>query len=450
MRVLLRGAQVFLDEQLRPADVFLIPDSTGEKGSAEKGRARYLIESIAPVPDDGAVPDDCRVVDVSGKMILPGLADVHVHFREPGFEYKETIATGSAAAARGGFTTVCAMPNLDPTPDNLAELEEQIKAYDKNSVVEVFPYACLTKGGTGRGELLDYAALATKAVGFSDDGFGVQSEDLMREVMKGIAAAGGIVAQHTEDLGLSGDGYINDGEYARIHGHIGKPGASEWKQLERDLRLVEETGCDYHACHVSTAKSIELIREAKAKGLPVTAEAAPHYLALCDDMLEEHGRFRMNPPIRDRADMEAVQAALVDGTIDLVATDHAPHAAHEKDVPLVDAANGVVGLEVSVPVVYTHFVKTGRMDIADFVRVMSTAGRERFKLGGGVLREGEPADLIIFDPDFHGPVNPDDFVSKGKATPYQGHDLYGRVDVTVADGVPVWDPNSVLTPELDG
>ena len=448
MRVLLRGARVFYGGDLRPADVLLAPDSEGLGGESS-----YLVESIIPVEADSEavpVPANCRVVDVSGKLILPGLADVHVHFREPGFEYKETIATGSAAAARGGFTTVCAMPNLDPTPDNLAELEKQIEAYDANSVVEVFPYACLTKGGTGRGELLDYSALATKAVGFSDDGFGVQSDDLMREVMTGIAAAGGIVAQHCEDLELSGDGYVNDGEYARTHGHIGKPGASEWTQLERDLKLVEETGCDYHACHVSTAKSVELIREAKAKGLPVTAEAAPHYLALSDDMLQEHGRFRMNPPIRNKADMEAVGAALVDGTIDLVATDHAPHASHEKDVPLVDAANGVVGLEISVPVVYTHFVRPGRMDIADFVRVMSTAGRERFKLGGGEIKEGIPADLIVLDPEFHEPVDPSKFASKGKATPFEGHDLYGRVDVTVADGKPVWDPEALLGAEDDG
>lgn len=434
MKVLLQGAEVFLDEELREVDVVLSESPSG-----------YLIEELAEAGGEPA--PHMKVVNLAGKMILPGLADVHVHLREPGFTYKETIATGTAAAARGGFTTVCAMPNLSPPPDNIDELRKQVAAYKKDAVVEVFPYACLTKGGTGTGELLDYAALATEAIGFSDDGFGVETEDLMREIMRRIAAAGGIVAQHTEDLAISGDGYVNDGDYAKKHGHVGKPGKAEWSQLERDLRLVEETGCEYHACHISTIKSIELIRAAKEKGLPVTAETAPHYLAFSDDMLEEHGRFRMNPPIRDAEDMKAVGDALVDGTIDFVATDHAPHADHEKDVPLVDAQNGVVGLEVSVPAVYTHFVTTGRMDIADFVRVMSTAGRERFRLGGGTIEVGKPADLIVFDPHAHGPVEPEHFVSMGQSTPFEGHDLYGRVDATVCTGQVVWDPAALLVPD---
>ncbi|MFZ1382004.1 MAG: dihydroorotase [Scrofimicrobium sp.] len=433
MKVLLRGGQVFLDEQLRRVDLSLV---------SEGDDFPLVVDTIT---EPGQIdPAGHQVLDLDDKLVLPGLADVHVHLREPGFSYKETIPTGTAAAARGGFTTVCAMPNLNPAPDTLEELQTQQDDYAARALVEVFPYACLTKGGNGRGELLDYEALATEAVGFSDDGFGVQSEDLMREVMTRIAVAGGIVAQHCEDLELSGDGYINDGEYARRHGHIGKPGASEWTQLERDLRLVQETGCDYHACHVSTTKSVELIREAKAKGLPVTAEAAPHYLVLSDDMLQDNGRFRMNPPIRSRADMEAVAGALVDGTIDLVATDHAPHSAEEKDVPLKDAANGVVGLEVSVPVIYTHFVRNGRMTIADFIRVMNTAGRARFKLGGGVIKQGIAADLIVFDPEAVGPVDPTQFLSKGHATPFQGNRLYGRVDLTICQGVPVWDPGTLI------
>ena len=292
MKVLLHGAQVFLDGELRAADLSLEQDQ-------ETGNWR-----IAEVcdPHQANLSED-RIVDITGKLILPGLADIHVHLREPGFSYKETIPTGTAAAARGGFTTVCAMPNLDPAPDNLAELQAQDAVYDQRAVVEVRPYACLTKGGTGRGELLDYAALSPVAVGFSDDGFGVQDEDAMAEIMRQIAAVGGLVAQHMEDLELSGDGYINDGEYAATHGHIGKPGVSEWSQLERDLRLVEQTGCNYHACHLSTKRSVELVRAAKAKGLPVTAEAAPHYLALSDDMLRDEGRFRMNPPIRSHSDI---------------------------------------------------------------------------------------------------------------------------------------------------
>lgn len=433
MKVLIRGGQVFLDDQLRRVDLSLVQGANGDQ---------FIVEKAAePGQTDMS---DHLVIDATGKLVLPGLADVHVHLREPGFSYKETIPTGTAAAARGGFTTVCAMPNLNPAPDNLAELKKQQDDYAARALVQVFPYACLTKGGNGRGELLDYASLAAEAVGFSDDGFGVQSEDLMIKVMTRIAATGGIVAQHCEDLELSGDGYINDGEYARTHGHVGKPGASEWTQLERDLRLVEDTGCNYHACHVSTTKSVELIREAKAKGLPVTAEAAPHYLALSDDMLQDNGRFRMNPPIRSRTDMEAVAGALVDGTIDIVATDHAPHSAQEKDVPLKDAANGVVGLETSVPVIYTHFVRNGRMNIADFIRVMSSAGRERFALGGGVIREGIAADLIIFDPEAAGAVDPNQFLSKGRATPFEGNQLYGSVDLTICQGTPVWDPNSLV------
>lgn len=434
MNILLHGAQVFYRGQFVKADILL---------SRTPASPSYIVDEVA---EAGALlGEGDLVVDATGKYIMPGLADVHVHLREPGFTYKETIVSGTAAAARGGFTTVCAMPNLDPTPDNLAELEAQDAVYKQRALVEVFPYACLTKGGTGRGQTLDYAALATKAVGFSDDGFGVQDEGVMREIMTDIARVGGIVAQHIEDLELSGDGYVNDGDYAREHGHIGKPGISEWSQLERDLALVEETGCDYHACHLSTAKSVELVRAAKAKGLPVTAETAPHYLGFSDDMLEDHGRFRMNPPIRSREDMEAVQAALVDGTIDMVATDHAPHSHAEKNGPLVESLNGVVGLEISVPVVYTHFVHTGRMTMEDFVRVMGTAGRERFRLGGGSIEEGEAADLIVLDPDFEAPVDPGDFQSMGKATPFEGYRLRGRIDLTICQGLPVWDPDQILS-----
>lgn len=426
MGVLLRGGQVFLDSSFRTADVFI--DSAG---------VVHLGEGIHPDPGT-------RTVDLSGRFIFPGLADIHVHLREPGFSYKETIATGTAAAARGGFTAVGAMPNVSPPPDTVEELQEQIKAYRRNAQIQVFPYACLTQGGTGKGEVLDYAALAPYVIGFSDDGFGVQDEDLMRRVMTDIAAIGGIVAEHIEDLDLAADGYIHAGEYARRHGHRGKPAESEWKQLERDLRLVEETGCDYHACHLSTIRSVELIRQAKRAGLPVTAESAPHYLAMADDELRDHGRFRMNPPIRSRDDLECLQEALVDGTIDMVATDHAPHAAEEKDGPLVTSANGVTGLEVSLPVIYTEFVRSARMRMEDLVRVMGTAPRERFSLGGGTIEDGSLADLVVFNPDAHGPVDPASFLSRGKATPFEGADLYGAVDLTVAQGVPVWDPQGVV------
>ncbi len=424
MAVVLRGGQVF------QAGQFTVTDLRIDEGG-------QLAIGATKNPDD-------RVVDISGKYVLPGLADIHVHLREPGFSYKETIATGTAASARGGFTAVGAMPNVMPPPDNLTELLDQIAAYDRDALIEVRPYANLTSGGEGRGELLDYAALAPHVIGFSDDGFGVQSEATMRAAMEQIAPLGAIVAAHIEDLALAGDGYINDGEYARQHGHIGKPRESEWVQLKRDLELVEETGCQYHACHLSTAESVELVRAAKAKGLPVTAETAPHYLALSDDMLQEDGRFRMNPPIRAAADREALGAALVDGTIDMVATDHAPHSAEEKSLGLAGSANGVVGVENSLLVVYTEFVRTGRITMADLVRLMSTAPRERFRLGGGTITDGELADLIVFDPETHGPLDTELFLSKGKATPFAGEDLYGRVDLTISQGSPVWDPEGIF------
>lgn len=426
MSVLLRGGYVFQGDEFLPLDVRI-----DDHGLAE------IAVRIDPHPTD-------RVVDISGKYVLPGLADIHVHLREPGFSYKETIATGTAASARGGFTSVGAMPNVSPPPDNLPELLEQIQAYQADAEVEVFPYACLTQGGEGVGEPIDYAALEPYVIGFSDDGFGVQSEATMREVMSGVALAGGIVAQHMEDLELSGDGYINDGEYARQHGHKGKPGESEWRQLQRDLKLVEETGCDYHACHLSTAESVELIRAAKRAGLPVTAETAPHYLALSDDMLEEDGRFRMNPPIRSAEDRKVVAEALVDGTIDMVATDHAPHSAEEKAGGLENSANGVVGVENSLPVIYTEFVRPGLFGMDRLVDVMCTQPRRRFKLGGGTIVSGQQADLIVFDPNFHEPLDTDKFLSKGRATPFAGSDLYGRVDLTVCQGDPVWDPEGLF------
>lgn len=436
MTVLLQEGKAFLDQELRPADILLTETPEG-----------YVIERIAP---PGSIsPEGHHVVDVGGKLVLPGLADVHVHLREPGFSYKETIETGTRAAARGGFTAVGAMPNLSPTPDNIAELKRQVEAYKQDGVVQVFPYACLTEGGTGEGATLDYDALSALAIGFTDDGFGVVDEGVLRNIMEEVAQFGGIVVQHTEDLTISADGYVNDGPYAEKHGHIGKPGEAEWSQIARDLDLVRETGCDYHVCHVSTAKSVDLIRRAKAEGLPVTAETAPHYLALCEDDLEEHGRFRMNPPIRERHDMEAMVQGLLDGTIDMVATDHAPHSDAEKDVPLVDADNGVVGLEVSAPVIYTHFVKTGQISFADFMRIMNSAGRKRFGLGGGVLAEGLPADLIIFDPNAQFKVDSSQFVSKGKSTPFEGHDLFGVVEATVAQGQVAWDPNQLI-PALAG
>lgn len=387
-------------------------------------------------------------VDVRGKLILPGFADIHVHLREPGFSYKETIHTGTAAAARGGFTAVGAMPNVSPPPDQLAEVLEQQRIYEQNGLVQTFQYACLTRGGTGQAvgqaALLDYAALAPQVIGFSDDGFGIQDGDTARLVMGEIAKLGAIVAAHAEDLHLSADGYINDGGYAHRRGHKGKPKSSEWTQLQRDLEIVADTGCPYHACHISCLESVELIHRAKAQGLPVTCESAPHYLALWDDLLQEDGRFRMNPPIRAKADREALVQALLDGTIDMVATDHAPHSAEEKAGGLATSANGVVGLENSASVIWSTFVATNLISVADFVRLLSTAPRQRFNLGGGQIVAGADADLVIFDPDFAEPLDTSKFLSKGKATPFAGELLQGRVDATICQGVLAWDEAGVF------
>lgn len=426
MTIRLSGGKVFLEGTFQVAD--LVVEDSG------------LLKVLTP---NQPSPAEVEVVDINGKYVLPGLADIHVHLREPGFEYKETIVTGTAAAARGGFTALGAMPNVSPPPDNIDALEEQIENYSEDAFVNVYPYACLTRGGDGRGELLDYQALEPYVIGFSDDGFGVQDEATLRQAMVAIHEVGGIVAQHAEDLELSADGYINAGDYAKAHGHPGKPGESEWRQLERDLRLVRETGCDYHACHVSTRRSVELLREAKAEGLPVSAETAPHYLALDDEMLKDEGRFRMNPPLRSPDDREAVREALIDGTIDMIATDHAPHSESEKSGGLADSANGVVGLESSLAVVYTEMVHSGQMSMERLVEVMCTNPRERFRIGGGQLVTGTWADLIVFDPEVHEPLDPSQFLSLGKATPFAGIDLYGRVDLTLCEGELIWDPTGL-------
>ena len=428
MSVLFRGGSVFTDQRFQILDLRI-----DDEGKVQLGGPRGPLD---PLPGE-------KVIDLDGKYILPGLADIHVHLREPGFEYKETVATGTAAAAHGGFTALGVMPNVAPPPDNLPELLAQIQTYQNDSEVFSYPYATITKGGTGRGEPVDYRALWPQVIGFSDDGFGVQDEETMRQCMRGIAAVGGILAEHIEDLELAGDGYIHDGQYAAEYGHKGKSGESEWKQLERDLRLVAETGCRYHACHLSTAESVELVRAAKAAGLPVTAETAPHYLGLSDDMLEEDGRFRMNPPIRPAKDRQAVLDGLADGTIDMIATDHAPHSAAEKAAGLAGSANGIVGLEHSLLVSFTELVRSGRITMADLVRLMCTAPRAVFELGGGEIVDGEPADLIVFDADHHAPLDTDTFLSKGRATPFAGRDLYGRVELTMCQGDPVWDATGI-------
>jgi dihydroorotase len=357
---------------------------------------------------------------------IPGLVDVHVHLREPGYSYKETIADGTRAALRGGFTTVCTMPNLNPVPDSPETLEAQLEIIRRTAVCEVLPYAAITRKRLGH-ELVDYEALAPYVVGFSDDGSGVQDEDMMRAAMRGIAKTGKVLAAHCEVESLLNGGYIHDGEYARSHGHRGICSESEWREVERDIRLAAETGCKLHICHVSTHESVALVREAKRAGLPVTCETGAHYLAFCDEDLQEDGRFKMNPPLRSAADRDALLQGIADGTIDVIASDHAPHSAEEKSRGLEKSAMGVTGLELSLPAVYTYAVRPGVISLERMIEMMSTAPRRIFDIEGGL----ESGDVTTVDFDSSFIVDPAEFASKGKATPFAGKELYGKVIKTV-------------------
>ena len=391
----------------------------------------FAVEGGRIVPVAGAAPD--RTVDLGGRHVIPGLVDVHVHLREPGFSQKETIASGTAAAARGGYTTVCSMPNLNPAPDAPDTLRAQTDIIRRDAVVRVVPYGCITMGQRGAGELVDFAALAPDVVGFSDDGRGVQSDELMEEAMRRAAKAGRPIVAHCEVDDLLRGGYIHDGEYCRAHGHKGICSESEWKQVERDIALAEKTGCQYHVCHVSTKESVELVRRAKARGVRVSCETAPHYLLLCDEDLQEDGRFKMNPPLRGREDREALRQAVADGTIEVIATDHAPHTAEQKSRGLAGSAMGIVGLECAFPLLYTYLVKPGLLTLEQLVERMSMAPRRIFGLGGG-LQAGEPADLTVFDLDAEYEIDPETFLSKGRATPFAGWRVAGRTLWTLVGG----------------
>ncbi len=365
-------------------------------------------------------------------VILPGFCDVHVHFREPGFSYKETIVSGSRAAARGGYTDVCAMPNLNPVPDcpeHLAEEEARIR--EAGGLCRVHPYGALTREEKG---LLpaDLEGLAPRVVAFSDDGKGVQSESMMRSLMEACRRLGKILAAHCEDDSLVKGGYIHDGAYAAAHGHRGICSESEWAPIARDLRLARETGCAYHVCHISCKESVDLIRRAKAEGVDVTCETAPHYLLLTEEDLQEDGRFRMNPPIRSREDQEALVQGLLDGTVDMIATDHAPHSAEEKSRGLAGSAFGIVGLETAFPVLYTGLVRPGLLSLDDLVRKMTEAPRRRFGL------PQPPEDFCEWDLAAEYEINPADFLSMGKATPFAGRRVYGKCLRTVCGGKETW------------
>ena len=457
--ILLKNAMLCDSRRCRPADI-LIKDG--------------IIIKTASYLDDAAVTaaagpmckgTQFRRYNLEGCIVTRALADVHVHFRVPGRPDKETIATGSAAAARGGYSCVCPMPNLSPVPDSPEHLEEELKLIRKEGTIDILPYASITRNREGL-ETVDVAALKEKAVAFSDDGSGVQDGPVMMESMSRIAAQGCILAAHCEDNSLLNGGYIHDGRYAAEHGHKGISSQSEWGQIERDAHLAEETGCSYHVCHISTRESVAIIREAKARGVDITCETAPHYLTLCEDDLQEDGRFKMNPPLRAAEDREALIEALADGTIDMIATDHAPHTAEEKSKGLQGSAMGIVGLETAFSVLYTKLVRTGRIKLERLVEAMSETPRKRFRLDEkaaaarasvkpkGIfvrkrkepeagIREGDAADLAVFDISREYVIDPEEFRSKGRSTPFSGWKVYGRCLLTFCHGNKVWSDASL-------
>lgn len=371
-----------------------------------------------------------RIFNSSRYAVFPGFCDVHVHFREPGFSYKETIATGSAAAARGGYTAVCTMPNLNPVPDSPENLEPQLEAIRKSAVIAVYPYAAITKGEQGL-VLSDMEALAPQVIAFSDDGRGVQSPDMMEEAMKRAKDLGKLIVAHCEDNALLRGGYIHDGAYAKAHGHRGICSESEWGPIARDLELAAKTGCGYHVCHISTRESVDLIRQAKKSGVDVTCETGPHYLVMDDSLLQEDGRFKMNPPLRSPEDREALLEGLLDGTVDMIATDHAPHSAEEKARGLEKSAFGVVGLETAFPILYTYLVRTGLLTPEALVNKLVWNPRKRFAIPMG-------NDFSVWDLDAQYTIDPADFLSQGKATPFAGWNVHGKCMAAFHDGQAVY------------
>lgn len=400
-------------------------------------------EPVSIVVEDGVIREIGHVgpwagleFDGHGLTAIPGLVDVHVHFREPGFEYKETVATGSKAAAAGGFTTVCTMPNLKPAPDSMPNLRRQLDAIDRGAGIEVLPYATITRGRIGK-EPVDYPELAPYVCAFSDDGSGIESEDVMRLAMKGIARTGKVLAEHCEVMELVRGGCIHDGDYAREHGLPGICSESEWREVERNIRLAEETGCRLHICHVSTKESVRLIRDAKARGVDVTAETGAHYLAFTDADLQDEGRFKMNPPLRAAEDRDELIRGIQDGTIDCIASDHAPHSVEEKSKGLLKSAMGVTGIELSLPAVYTYAVRTGLISFQKMIDLMAGNPRHIFGIRGG-LEPGQRADFTLVDFNTPFTVEPDRLVSMGHATPFAGLELYGKIIATFFQGQSVF------------
>ena len=399
-----------------------------------KTKANVISASLGTAFVDGISASiftpELSAFDSDRYVVFPGFCDVHVHLSEPGFSYKETIATGSLASARGGYTAVCTMPNLNPVPDSVEQLVIQKKMIEESACIHVYPYGAITVGEKGE-QLADLEGMASDVIGFSDDGRGVQSDEMMRSAMLRAKALNKMIVAHCEVNELLRGGYIHEGEYAAAHGHRGICSESEWGQIARDLELVKETGVRYHVCHISTKESVELIRRAKAEGVDVTCETGPHYLGMDDSMLEEHGRFKMNPPLRSKEDRDALVAGVLDGTIDMIATDHAPHSAEEKSRGLEKSAFGVVGIETALPILYTYLVKPGILTLERLVELLVVNPRERFGIELG-------CDFSVWDLGEEYTVDPAEFLSLGKATPFEGWKVNGRCLATVCDGKVVY------------
>ncbi len=419
MNCILKNATVYINNEFSKKDVFIVDGTVTFEASP-------LFFDFKTIPCDD-------------KFIFPGFADVHVHLREPGFLYKENIETGTKAAARGGYTAVCSMPNLNPAPDSLENLKVQLDAIKKSAVIDVFPFGTITKSSMGE-TLSDMDDMSDSVIGFSDDGRGVQDDDIMRQAMKKAKSLGKIISAHCEDNSLLNGGYIHDGEYAKKHSHKGICSESEWGQIKRDLELVREIGCKYHVCHISTKESVELIRQAKKDGLDVTCETAPHYLILSDKDLQEDGKFKMNPPLRDESDRLALIEGICDGTIDMIATDHAPHSFEEKSKGLKDSLMGIVGIETAFPLLYTNLVKTKIITLEKLVELMHTNPCKRFGITMP-LESGARANLTVFDLDCSYKIDTKDFLSMGKATPFDGTTVWGKCLLTIHDGEIVWQNN---------
>ena len=414
MKKLLKNAAVFINGKFENCDV----EVTNE-----------TITNIAPKIEGEAFD---IIYDLKNLYLLPGLIDVHTHLREPGFIYKETIKTGSFAGAKGGYTSIAAMPNLNPTPDCYENLKLELDAIEKDSHINVYPYGTITKGEKGE-ELAKFEEMKDYVIAFSDDGRGVQSEEMMKHAMEEATKIGKAIVAHCEDNSLLNGGYIHDGEYAKIHGHKGICSESEWGPIKRDIELARQTGCHYHVCHISTKESVEIIRKAKSEGIKVTCETGPHYLVLNDMQIQEEGRFKMNPPIRSEEDRLELIEGIKDGTIDMIITDHAPHSKEEKSKGLQGSAMGVVGLEVAFPVLYTNLVKTGIITLEKLIELMNTNPRTIFKIGTEI-KVGEMADLTVYDLEESYNIDSSTFVSMGKATPFDGDKVYGKCKMTMCAG----------------